>query len=103
MIPVRAIENNATKEFIKEQKEAINLLKDNKISLKEAQLKIEHFWAGSLKTAVLSGDIENGSLMAGQSVSMVKKIQSVKEILDELILQAVKQITVDKKVLESVN
>ena len=67
------------------------------------KLKIEHFWAGSLKTAVLSGDIENGSLMAGQSVSMVKKIQSVKEILDELILQAVKQITVDKKVLESVN
>ena len=103
VIPVRAIENNATKEFIKEQKEAINLLKDNKISLKEAQLKIEHFWAGSLKTAVLSGDIENGSLMAGQSVSMVKKIQSVKEILDELILQAVNQITVDKKGLESVN
>ena len=44
-------------------------------------LSIEHFWAGSLKRAVIDGDIEKGSLMAGQSVSLVKEIQTVEEIL----------------------
>ena len=96
IIPVRAIQNNATKDFIDEQKKIIDLLDKNKISLKEAQLKIEHFWAGSLKNAVIDGDVENGSLMAGQSVSMVKKIQSVKEIFNELIAQANSQIITEK-------
>ena len=41
-----------------------------------------------LKKAVIDGDIDNGSLMAGQSVSMVKKIQPVKEIIEEIIQQA---------------
>ena len=68
VIPVRAIENKASKDFIKEQKKVIVMLEKNKISLKDAQLKIEHFWAGSLRKAVIDGDIENGSLMAGQSV-----------------------------------
>ena len=56
--------------------------------MKEAQLTIEKFWSGSLKKAVIDGDIENGSLMAGQSVSMVKKVQPVKEIIEEIIQQA---------------
>ena len=96
IIPVRAIQNNATKDFIDEQKKIIDFLNKNKISLKEAQLKIEHFWAGSLKNAVIDGDVENGSLMAGQSVSMVKKIQSVKEIFSELVAQANSQILTEK-------
>ena len=92
VIPVRAIENKASKDFIKEQKKVIVMLEKNKISLKDAQLKIEHFWAGSLRKAVIDGDIENGSLMAGQSVSLVKKIQPVKEIIKELVSQAEKQL-----------
>ena len=75
------------------------LLENNEISLKDAQLKIEHFWAGSLRKAVIDGDIENGSLMAGQSVSLVKKIQPVKDILDELVNQANKQINEESKVI----
>ena len=51
----------------------IKLLENNNISLKDAQLKIEHFWAGSLKKAVVDGDIENGSLMAGQNIQFSKK------------------------------
>jgi enoyl-[acyl-carrier protein] reductase II len=50
---------------------------------------IEHFWAGALRRAVIDGDIENGSVMAGQSVGMVTSIQSVAEILAELKHQAV--------------
>ena len=92
VIPVRAIENNASKKFIDEQKKVIKLLENNNISLKDAQLKIVHFWAGSLKKAVVDGDIENGSLMAGQSVSLVKKIQPVKDILNEFVNQANQQL-----------
>ena len=56
--------------------------------MKEAQLIIEKFWSGSLKKAVIDGDVEYGSLMAGQSVSMVKNIQTAKEIIYEIITQA---------------
>ena len=54
----------------------------------EAQLEIEHFWAGALRRAVIDGDIEQGSLMAGQSVGMVGKEQPAAEIIAELIAQA---------------
>ena len=53
-----------------------------------AQLKIEHYWAGALRRAVVDGDVEAGSLMAGQSVGMVKSIQPAAEILEELVDQA---------------
>ncbi len=97
VIPVRAIENKASKEFVEEQKKVINLLDKNNISLKDAQLQIEHFWAGSLRKAVIDGDVDNGSLMAGQSVSLVKNSQSVKEILTEIIMQAEKQMLIEQK------
>ena len=76
------------------------MLDQNNISLREAQLQIEHFWAGSLKKAVVDGDIENGSLMAGQSVSLVKKMQSVNEIIAEIIKQAEKQISYEQRISE---
>jgi enoyl-[acyl-carrier protein] reductase II len=55
---------------------------------KAAQLEIEHFWAGALRRAVIEGDVELGSVMAGQSVGMVTREQSTKEILEELVQQA---------------
>ncbi|MFN7038836.1 MAG: NAD(P)H-dependent flavin oxidoreductase [Alphaproteobacteria bacterium] len=88
VIPVRAIANKATEDFTKAQIKAIQEFKSGKLSKEESQLEIEHFWAGALKRAVIDGDIENGSLMAGQSVGMVTKEQSVKEIIEELIEQA---------------
>ena len=100
VIPVRAIENKASEKFIQEQKRVINLLDKSNISLREAQLQIEHFWAGSLKRAVVDGDIENGSLMAGQSVSLVKKMQSVNEIIGEIVKQAEKQISYEQRISE---
>ena len=90
VIPVRAIENNATQMFLEEQRKVISLLDKKKISLGEAQLQIEHFWAGSLKNAVIHGDTENGSLMAGQSVSLVKKIEPVESILNTILDDAKK-------------
>jgi enoyl-[acyl-carrier protein] reductase II len=51
-------------------------------------LEIEHFWAGALRRAVIDGDVEGGSLMAGQSVGFVTREQTTAEILGELIDQA---------------
>ncbi len=88
VIPVRAISNQATQAFVAYQKELIAQVDREEMNPKEAQLKIEHFWAGALKKAVVDGDIENGSIMAGQSVGMVTQEQSTQEVLEELLHQA---------------
>ena len=88
VIPVRALANKASKEFLEVQANVIKEYDDGTLDLKEAQLKIEHYWAGALRRAAIDGDVENGSLMAGQSVGMVTKEQSTKEIIEELIGQA---------------
>ncbi|MGD9639361.1 MAG: NAD(P)H-dependent flavin oxidoreductase [Alphaproteobacteria bacterium] len=88
VIPVRAILNEGTKEFMTFQQEMIHKAKSGEISAKDAQLKIEYFWAGALRRAVIDGDVERGSLMAGQSVGMVTKEQPVAEIMEELVQEA---------------
>ena len=88
VIPVRAISNQATKDFMAYQKELIEKVDRQEVNLKEAQLNIEHFWAGALRRAVVEGDIERGSIMAGQSVGMVTCEQSTQEVIEELLLQA---------------
>lgn len=88
VIPVRAIVNNASEEFTRFQKETVEKVFSGQQSKEEGQLAIEHFWAGSLRRAAIEGDIERGSLMAGQSVGMVQRIQPAQEIIDELVQQA---------------
>jgi enoyl-[acyl-carrier protein] reductase II len=88
VIPVRAIENKATETFIRFQQEVIARYKKGELTKKEAQLQIEHFWAGALRRAVIDGDIENGSVMAGQSVGMITRIEPVEDIIAELVAQA---------------
>ena len=88
VIPVRALKNKGTEEFTRKQIEAAKLLDSGEIEMGEAQLQIEHFWAGALRKAVIDGDIEHGSVMAGQSVGMVKAEESVAEIIKSLIEQA---------------
>ncbi|MEM1132531.1 MAG: nitronate monooxygenase [Pseudomonadota bacterium] len=88
VIPVRALKNKGTEEFTAKQREVANMLDAGEVDMKAAQLEIEHFWAGALKRAVIDGDVDNGSLMAGQSVGLVTEEQSVSEIIAELMLQA---------------
>ncbi len=88
VIPVRAIANEGTREFVRTQLETIERYRRGELTYEEASLAIEHFWAGSLRRAVIEGDVERGSLMAGQSVGMVKAIRPVAEILGELVAQA---------------
>jgi enoyl-[acyl-carrier protein] reductase II len=89
VIPVRALANPATRRFAAIQREIIDRFARGGLSFKDAQLEIERFWAGALRRAVIDGDIETGSLMAGQSVGFVVEAQSTAEILAELVEQAV--------------
>ncbi len=89
VIPVRGLANEGTKNFLRHQAEVLRKFQAGELDKTAAQLSIEHFWAGALRRAVVDGDVENGSVMAGQSVGMVTSIQSVAEILAELKAQAV--------------
>lgn len=88
VIPVRAITNKATDDFMRFQVQVINEFRSGALDKDAAQLKIEHYWAGALRRAVIDGDVEHGSVMAGQSVGMVTKIQPAAEIFAELVEQA---------------
>ena len=88
VIPVRALKNREMESFAAKQREVAQLLDEGKVEMAEAQLQIEHYWAGALKRAVIDGDVETGSVMAGQSVGMVKSEQSVAEIIAELLDEA---------------
>ena len=89
VIPVRALANDGTRRFMELQRAVVERFNRGEVSQKDAQLEIEHFWAGALRRAVIDGDVETGSVMAGQSVGMVTREQSTREILDELVAQAV--------------
>jgi len=93
VIPVRAIANKASEAFMRFQKETVEKVFAGAQSKEEGQLAIEHFWAGALRKAVVDGDIEHGSLMAGQSVGMVQRTQSCQEIVDELVQQAAQYLS----------
>jgi enoyl-[acyl-carrier protein] reductase II len=87
VIPVRALANQATRAFAETQVDVIARHRRGELSYEEAALAIEHFWAGALRRAVIEGDVEHGSLMAGQSVGLVRSVQPIAEILAELLAQ----------------
>ncbi|MFQ7840789.1 MAG: NAD(P)H-dependent flavin oxidoreductase, partial [Thomasclavelia spiroformis] len=70
--PVRIIKNKMAKEYIKREKEGADMM------------ELEKYTLGSLKRAVLEGDIDTGSLMAGQVAGMVNEIKPVATIIKEL-------------------
>jgi len=88
VIPVRALKNASSDLFTAKQREVAQLLDDGSIAMGEAQLQIEHYWAGALRRAVIDGDVEGGSLMAGQSVGMVTKEEPLADILRTLVTEA---------------
>lgn len=89
VIPVRGLANDGTKRFLAHQRETLRRFQEGELSREQAQLEIEHFWAGALRRAVIDGDVDQGSVMAGQSVGMVTAEQPTAEIIEELVDQAV--------------
>jgi len=100
VIPVRALKNDATEAFMQTQQEVIAKYQAGDLDMKDAQLEIEHYWAGALRRAVIDGDVDGGSVMAGQSVGMVKQVQPVGEIMQELVDQAVHHLVIRDRVAE---
>ena len=88
VIPVRALKNREMENFAAKQREVAQKLDEGAIEMAEAQLQIEHYWAGALRRAVIDGDVETGSVMAGQSVGMVTREEPVAEIIQELADEA---------------
>jgi len=88
VIPVRALRNAGTEAFTAKQREVAQKLDAGEVDMAAAQLEIEHYWAGALRRAVIEGDVEGGSLMAGQSVGMVTREEPVAEIIATLMDEA---------------
>ncbi|HEX8383553.1 MAG TPA: nitronate monooxygenase [Sphingomonas sp.] len=88
VIPVRALKNAGGELFTAKQREVAQRLDEEAVVMVEAQLEIEHYWAGALRRAVIDGDVEHGSVMAGQSVGMVTREEPAARIIAELIDEA---------------
>ena len=99
IVSVRALKNEGTNEFGKLQMELLGKLKKNQISRIDAQYEVEKFWMGALRRAVQDGDINRGSLMAGQSVGLVGKIESVRDIIKNIVSEAEQEFQNIKKIL----
>jgi enoyl-[acyl-carrier protein] reductase II len=91
VIPVRALTNEGTRDFNTLQLGLVAQLEREAITAREAGLKLEEFWIGGLRKAAIDGDVKAGSLMAGQSVGLVKEILPVRKILDQLIEEGVEE------------
>lgn len=74
--PVRCLRNSMTRNYIKLEKEA----KDFE--------ELETLTVGTLRNAVIDGDVKNGTVMAGQIAGLIKEEQTCKEIIDEIIKEA---------------
>jgi len=88
VVAVRAIKNQGMEDFGKLQFELLKKLQNNEITREKAQYDVESYWAGRLRDAVVDGNVDKGSLMAGQSVGLVDKIVPMKDMLAELVADA---------------
>lgn len=85
--PVRQLRNNMTKEYIKLENEGADFE------------TLEMMTLGSLRKAVLEGDTDNGSFMAGQIAGLIEKRQSCKEIITEIVTEADKMLRCGKGII----
>ena len=92
VVAVRALKNKGLDEFNALQLALIQRLNRGEITRNEAQYQVENFWMGALRKAVIDGDVEKGSLMAGQSVGLVEKVQPIRDIINELVEDTAKEL-----------
>ncbi|MCI8312803.1 MAG: enoyl-[acyl-carrier-protein] reductase FabK [Lachnospiraceae bacterium] len=80
--PVRGLRNKMTREYLKLEAAGASFEELEKLTL------------GGLRKAVVEGDTDNGSVLAGQIAGMVSKRQSCREIIDEIMEQAEKLLKI---------
>ncbi|MGN0027644.1 MAG: enoyl-[acyl-carrier-protein] reductase FabK [Clostridium sp.] len=73
--PVQVIKNKLAREYINLEKKNVSLV------------EIEELGRGALKKAVKDGDMENGSIMAGQISGLIRKKQSARDIIEEIFFE----------------
>ncbi len=100
VVAVRALYNKGYQEFGKLQLELLKQLEAGEIRRTEAQEEVEKFWMGALRRAVVDGDVDFGSLMAGQSVGLVDRVTSLADMIDELLTDASQELETVKKMLD---
>lgn len=74
--PIRQIRNKTTREYLKLEKEGASFE------------ELEHLTLGSLRKAVVEGDVINGTIMAGQIAGLVQKEQSCRDMIEEIMAEA---------------
>ena len=99
VVPVRALRNSGTIEFGKLQYELLHKLDNGIIDRDEALMEVEKFWVGALRSAVVDGDVKSGSLMAGQSVGLVRDIKPIAAIIQEFVQDAEETLQVLRRQL----
>ncbi|RLC48283.1 MAG: hypothetical protein DRI23_10545 [Candidatus Cloacimonadota bacterium] len=97
VVAVRSILNKGMAQFGRLQLELLKKLDAGSITREKAQYEIESYWAGTLRQAVQDGDVQNGSLMAGQSVGLVNEVKPIKEIMKNLIEDAEEELEMLRK------
>ena len=88
VVSVRSLRNKGMDQFGKLQLKLLKELEAGTVSRQFAQEEVERFWVGALRRAVVDGDVEQGSLMAGQSVGLVDKIVPIRDLVEELLTEA---------------
>lgn len=78
--PVRIMRNPMSQEYLRLEKEGAT--KD----------ELEKLTLGSLRKAVFDGDVKNGSVMMGQIAGMIKEVKPLKQIFEDIILDAKQQL-----------
>lgn len=99
VVAVRALQNKSMQAFGDLQIDLLKQLDAGTIQRYDAQMKVEEYWQGALRSAVKDGDVEGGSLMAGQSVGLMDSIQPMKEIFRDLLTNAETELSRVKAIL----
>lgn len=97
VVAVRALKNTASEDFAKLQIELIQKINKGEITREQGILLVENFWMGGLKKAAIDGDIEKGSVMAGQSVGLMDTIKPMAQVFADLTTEAENELQRVKK------
>ena len=101
VVAVRALKNKGMQKFGALQLQLLRELEAGTIHRQQAQEEVEKFWVGALRKAAVDGDVDNGSLMAGQAVGLMDKILPISDMICELLTDANAELNAVKNKLGS--
>lgn len=99
VVAVRALKNKGMQQFGALQLRLLKELEAGTIHRQQAQEEVEKFWVGALRRAAVEGDVDNGSLMAGQAVGLMNNIMPISDLVVELLTDANNELIAVKRKL----